>query len=58
MDLATASGRPTLAAHHRNAAIADDIDFEIKGQELQFLEIELDPGESAVAEAGAGATRA
>lgn len=40
-------------SHHRNAAIADDIDFEIKGQELQFLEIELDPGESAVAEAGA-----
>jgi uncharacterized protein (TIGR00266 family) len=39
--------------HTRNAAVADDIDFEIKGQELQFLEIELDPGESAVAEAGA-----
>ena len=39
--------------HERSAAIADDIDFEIKGQELQFLEIELDPGESAVAEAGA-----
>lgn len=39
--------------HHRNPSIADDIDFEIKGQELQFLEIELDPGESAVAEAGA-----
>ena len=39
--------------HHRNARVADDIDFEIKGQELQFLEIELDPGESAVAEAGA-----
>jgi uncharacterized protein (TIGR00266 family) len=32
---------------------AHDIDFEIKGQELQFVEIELDPGESAVAEAGA-----
>ncbi|MBK8630057.1 MAG: TIGR00266 family protein [Sphingomonadales bacterium] len=32
---------------------ADDIDFEIKGQELQFVEIELDPGESAIAEAGA-----
>jgi uncharacterized protein (TIGR00266 family) len=29
------------------------VDFEIKGQELQFVEIELDPGESAVAEAGA-----
>lgn len=40
-------------AHHRNTSVADDIDFEINGQELQFLEIELDPGESAVAEAGA-----
>ena len=39
--------------HSRQAGIADDIDFEIKGQELQFVEIELDPGESAVAEAGA-----
>ncbi|HYZ48860.1 MAG TPA: TIGR00266 family protein [Sphingomonas sp.] len=39
--------------HHRQSGVADDIDFEIKGQELQFLEIELDPGESAVAEAGA-----
>jgi len=39
--------------HSRSAGSADDIDFEIKGQELQFLEIELDPGESAVAEAGA-----
>ncbi len=40
-------------SHSRSAGIADDIDFEIKGQELQFVEIELDPGESAVAEAGA-----
>ncbi|WP_295524769.1 TIGR00266 family protein [Novosphingobium sp. Chol11] len=39
--------------HARSASIADDIDFDIKGQELQFVEIELDPGESAVAEAGA-----
>ncbi len=39
--------------HSRNPGLADDIDFEIKGQELQFVEIELDPGESAVAEAGA-----
>lgn len=39
--------------HHRRTGIADDIDFEIKGQELQFIEIELDPGESAIAEAGA-----
>ncbi len=41
------------AHHRRNAAVNDDIDFEIKGQELQFVEIELDPGESAIAEAGA-----
>ncbi|HXD03466.1 MAG TPA: TIGR00266 family protein [Novosphingobium sp.] len=40
-------------SHARNPALADDIEFEIKGQELQFVEIELDPGESAVAEAGA-----
>ena len=44
---------PSPWSHHRAAGIADDIDFEIKGQELQFVEIELDPGESAVAEAGA-----
>jgi uncharacterized protein (TIGR00266 family) len=44
---------PSPWHHERNASVADDIDFEIKGQELQFLEIELDPGESAVAEAGA-----
>jgi uncharacterized protein (TIGR00266 family) len=43
---------PSPWHHERNASVADDIDFEIKGQELQFLEIELDPGESAVAEAG------
>jgi len=40
-------------SHHRSSALADDIEFEIKGQELQFVEIELDPGESAIAEAGA-----
>jgi uncharacterized protein (TIGR00266 family) len=44
---------PNPWQHSRSSAIADDIDFEIKGHELQFVEIELDPGESAVAEAGA-----
>src|SRR3954462_2208472 len=39
--------------HSRSGSVADDIDFEVKGQELQFVEIELDPGESAIAEAGA-----
>lgn len=32
---------------------SDEIDFKICGSEMQFVEIELDPGESAVAEAGA-----
>jgi uncharacterized protein (TIGR00266 family) len=32
---------------------ADEIDFKICGAEMQFVEIELDPGESVVAEAGA-----
>ena len=46
---------PTASSsrHVRSSGIADDIDFEIKGAEMQFVEIELDPGESAVAEAGA-----
>lgn len=39
-------------ARHQRSGAADDIDFEIKGLETQFVEIELDPGESAVAEAG------
>jgi uncharacterized protein (TIGR00266 family) len=43
---------PSPWSHTRNASVADDIDFDIKGQELQFVEIELDPGESAIAEAG------
>lgn len=32
---------------------SDVIDYRIHGQEMQFVEIELDPGESAIAEAGA-----
>jgi uncharacterized protein (AIM24 family) len=32
---------------------SDEIDFKVVGNEMQFVEIELDPGESAVAEAGA-----
>jgi TIGR00266 family protein len=35
------------------AAGADEIDYEIFGNEMQYVEVELDPGESAVAEAGA-----
>ncbi|MCD4748177.1 MAG: TIGR00266 family protein [Thermoanaerobaculales bacterium] len=31
---------------------ADVVDFEVFGHEMQFVEVELDPGESVVAEAG------
>jgi len=31
---------------------ADEIDYEIFGHEMQFVEIELDPGEAVIAEAG------
>jgi uncharacterized protein (TIGR00266 family) len=40
--------RPATASYG-----ADDIDFKIQGHEMQFVEVELDPGECAVAEAGA-----
>ena len=46
---ATVPGSHHAAPGRRN----DDIDFAIHGQEMQFVEIELDPGESAIAEAGA-----
>ena len=55
---------PQLAAHiaggQRPAAppipperTAHEVDFTIEGTEIQYVEVELDPGESAVAEAGA-----
>ncbi|MCX7742645.1 MAG: AIM24 family protein, partial [Tepidimonas sp.] len=30
----------------------DVIDYDIRGAEMQFVEIELDPGEAAIGEAG------
>ena len=45
--------RPSVpSAGPRVSGHADQIDYEIKGHEMQFVEIELDPGESAIAEAG------
>lgn len=35
------------------ASIADEVDYKIFGAEMQFVEVELDPGESVIAEAGA-----
>jgi uncharacterized protein (TIGR00266 family) len=37
----------------RGAGRNDDIDYRIVGNDMQFVEVELDPGESAIAEAGA-----
>jgi uncharacterized protein (TIGR00266 family) len=44
-----AAGVPPPAAPGRRA---HDIDFVIHGNEMQFVEVELDPGEAAIAEAG------
>jgi uncharacterized protein (TIGR00266 family) len=38
--------------HAGSGQRADVIDYRIFGEDMQFVEIELDPGESAVAEAG------
>ncbi|AWH19797.1 MULTISPECIES: TIGR00266 family protein [Stenotrophomonas] len=54
-------GAPPPAAAHRSVESpvsnsgghGDPIDFRIVGHEMQFVEIGLDPGESAIAEAGA-----
>jgi uncharacterized protein (TIGR00266 family) len=37
----------------RGAGRSHEIDFKITGEEMQFVEIELDPGETVIAEAGA-----
>ncbi len=47
--LAEASSAPPPVSRQSS----DEIDFVIHGAEMQFVEIELDPEESAVAEAGA-----
>jgi hypothetical protein len=44
---AVAASVPRVPGRH-----AHEIDFAIHGTEMQFVEIELDPGEAAVAEAG------
>jgi uncharacterized protein (TIGR00266 family) len=46
---APASAPPPI---HPGGRTAHEIDFRIVGSEMQFVEVELDPGESAIAEAG------
>ena len=46
-------GIPPLPASPGARRRADEVDFRVFGQEMQYVELELDPGESVVAEAGA-----
>lgn len=34
-------------------ALMHEVDYKIIGDDMQFVEVELDPGEAAIAEAGA-----
>jgi uncharacterized protein (TIGR00266 family) len=48
------SARPPMTVPPpQRSSSADEIDYRIFGEDMQYVEIELDPGESAVAEAGA-----
>lgn len=44
---------PPMPGTGGGARRSDDIDFRIVGNDMPFVEVELDPGESAIAEAGA-----
>ena len=48
----TASSSVPSILRQRKAGQGDAIEFEIKGHEMQFVEIGLQPGEAVVAEAG------
>ncbi|WP_343650517.1 TIGR00266 family protein [Stenotrophomonas sp.] len=48
-----AAHRSVVAPVSNSGGHGDPIDFRIVGHEMQFVEIGLDPGESAIAEAGA-----
>lgn len=50
---ASALGAARIPPPPAGAGHAHEIDYEIFGEEMQFVEISLDPGEACVAEAGA-----
>lgn len=52
-ELNAGQSRPSAAPPPMSRLTSDVIDFKIGGAEMQFVEVELDPGESVVAEAGA-----
>lgn len=47
------SGPMAVPPPPARSAVAHEIDYEIFGEEMQFVEITLDPGEACIAEAGA-----
>ncbi|MEM7249459.1 MAG: TIGR00266 family protein [Acidobacteriota bacterium] len=50
---ALAMAGPSMPQIPRAGGRSHEIDFKICGEEMQFVEIELDPGETVIAEAGA-----
>jgi len=52
-ELTSGDTAPQTPPPPTSARRADEIDYTIFGSEMQFVDIELDPGESIVAEAGA-----
>ncbi|HEX7339099.1 MAG TPA: GYF domain-containing protein, partial [Rhodanobacteraceae bacterium] len=50
-ELAGSTATPPPLRHA--AGTNDEVDYRIVGTDMQFVEVELDPGESAIAEAGA-----
>ncbi|MEM7474666.1 MAG: TIGR00266 family protein [Planctomycetota bacterium] len=46
-------GEPPIMALDSHTRIADEIDYQIFGDDMQYAEIVLDPGEAVIAEAGA-----
>ena len=49
----TASKAPPPPPPPASGRQAHEVDYDVIGEEMQFVEVELDPGEGAVAEAGA-----
>lgn len=56
-DVATGAAPPALPADHargpRPGQRCDEVDYELFGGDMQIVEVELDPGETVIAEAGA-----
>lgn len=49
----SAEPQPSASRGFGGSGMSDGLDYAIRGHEMQFVEIELDSGESVVAEAGA-----